>query len=307
MNNKLNECTIVTGNYKGDYYLFKNRDKSFITDHKIIHEIIDGIEVVYVTDKSQWVEGMNEYGIGLVYSFLTVKDESSSLYDVNWWVTNTSKTSPEQGKEKGNAFLDIICSKTVKEAVEKVKKYKYNGNYFVGTKEIVFEIEIFKGEVVTNKLELKPKENRIKTNHGVLIPYAGPQETGSNVKRSSSEVRLIGAERQILGFKNYTDLIKRMGQQTFDKTSILNTFRTDDTERTVNQMLLDLNLKIMHFVHFDKNTRFYGIENRLPEDYKEKLRIIVRDKKEFEDDEWLKFNTMRKQLYDFDETQYNFQ
>jgi len=306
-NKQLYECTLVTGNHKGKIFLFKNRDKRFIADYKIVHEIYKGVEIVYSTDQAGWVEGMNEYGIGFVYSFLTVKDESSSTYDVNWWVTNSPSSKPKEGKEKGNAFLDIISSKTLEDAIKKINKYLYNGNYLIATKDTVFEIEIFKSQVEMRKLNLKPGENYIKTNHGVLIPYAGHQETGSNIKRASSEIRKIDAERFIMGFKNYTDLIKRMGKQNYDKDSILNVFRTDDIERTVSQVLFDLDLKIMHFVHYDKNSHFFGIEDNLPKDYKPKLKIIIRNKQEFKDNEWEKFNIMRKELYSYDTSMYNFQ
>lgn len=303
----LNECTLVTGNHKGKMFLFKNRDKRFIVDYKVIHEINNGVEVVYSTDQAGWVEGMNEFGIGFVYSFLTVKDESSDLYAVNWWVTNTPSAKPGEGEKKGNAYLDIISSKTLDEALSKVSKYLYNGNYFIGNSEEVYEVEIFKGQVETRKLDLKPGENKVKTNHGVLIPYAGHQETGSNIKRASTEVRKVEAERYVMGFKNYTDLIKRMGKQSYDRDSILNVFRTDDTERTVSQTLFDLDLKIMQFIHYDKNSHFFGVDDKLPKDYKPKLRIIIRDKKEFKNNEWQKFNAMRKELYSYDSSMYNFQ
>lgn len=305
--NKLYECTLVSGNHKGKIFLFKNRDKSFIVDFKIIHEINNGVEVVYSTDQAGWVEGINEFGMGFVYSFLTVKDNSSSEYDVNWWVTNTPHTKPKKGEEKGNKFLDVLISKTLDEAIDKISKYMYNGNYFLGTKEKLYEIEIFKGQVEVKELNLKPKENIIKTNHGILIPYSGDQETGKNIKRASSEIRKIEAERAVMGFKNYTDLIKRMGQQTYDKFSTLNIFRTDDIERTVSQVLLDLNLKTLHFIHLDENCTFFGIEDNLPKDYEPKLKIIIRNKKEFHDNEWERFNLMRKELYKFDTSMYNFQ
>jgi hypothetical protein len=51
--------------------LAKNRDLPYNPHIDIIHEIVNGTEVVYMMDKKNgWIEGINEYGTGMVNSSL---------------------------------------------------------------------------------------------------------------------------------------------------------------------------------------------------------------------------------------------
>ena len=295
----LQECTLVAGTLNHDKFLFKNRDKKNFGQIKIVQEIIDGIEVVYAHDPTGWVEGMNEHGIGFVYSFLAKEDFSNDAYRMNWWVTVEPKTNiNDRYLAKVNDFLKIILTKTIKEAVAVIEENKWNGNYFVSDGEEVYEIECFEGEVKVKRVIFKlDKEFKVKTNHGIMIPTAGHLKMSQNVARASTEIRKSQTETNLLGFKNYSDIMKRMGQQTMDSRSSLNVFRTDDYERTISQILLDLCGKIFNFVYYDDNSTFYGIDDRLPVDYKKKIQISIRDKEEFTSDDFLKFSEKAKDLY----------
>ena len=81
--------------------------------------------------------------------------------------------------------------------------------------------------------------------------------------------------------KKSEELKKRMQQQTFTNTSALNVFRTDNEERTIGQVLMDLDNLIFHFIKYDGNSVVKNIEKNLPKNYKPKINIYIRDKKEF--------------------------
>ena len=69
----LNECIIVSRKFGNDMVLAKNRDRAYKPEVEIVHTLINGIEVVYLHDiTTDWSEGMNEYGIGIVNSSLMV-------------------------------------------------------------------------------------------------------------------------------------------------------------------------------------------------------------------------------------------
>ena len=286
---KLNECIIVAGKKEGNYFLAKNRDRAFIADYKIIHEMYEGTEVVYYEDSTGWMEGMNEHSVGYIYSKVMFKDARYYKYRSKWGIKAGKTSDREDGKptkkslEKKEDYKKIMTFKTAEAAIEYLKDIPWNGNYYVGDKDGVYELEHFERQTKINKLDFtKFKNFKVKTNFGELIPYSGHQDGPDNVARGSSEVRKIEAERYLLGFKNYTDVLKRLQTQVFtNDQSSLNVFRTDGEEITVSQVLMDLNNRIFQFVHYDETSNFFGIEDRLPKGYKPRLKIFIRDKKEF--------------------------
>lgn len=292
-------CTIVAGKLNNQNFLFKNRDKKNYGSLKIIHEKIKNVECAYISDQTGWVEGMNEFGVGFVFAFLEKNDLSNEMYRMNWQAYYTPKTKINKNYEKKiNDFKTILTFKTAKEAVEYIKKNPWNGNFFIGDVNEIYELECFLGEVKYQKVIFDKLTNfKVKTNHGILIPNAGHKKNSQSVSRASTEIRKIQAERYLLGFKNYTDLIKRMGFQYFDEKSSLNVFRTDDYEKTISQILLDLKEKVFNAIIFEDNSIFYGIENNLPINYTPKIKVLKRDKNEFDKDEFLNFVTKENDLY----------
>lgn len=75
-NQIVSECTIVGVRLDDGVVLVKNRDRGYKGKVEIIHELINGVEVVYWRDvDTDWSEGMNEYGIGIVNSSLLVAQD----------------------------------------------------------------------------------------------------------------------------------------------------------------------------------------------------------------------------------------
>ena len=73
MANLLNECIIVSKKFGNDMVLAKNRDRAYKPLIEIVHTFINGVEVVYLHDiTTDWSEGMNEFGIGIVNASLMI-------------------------------------------------------------------------------------------------------------------------------------------------------------------------------------------------------------------------------------------
>ena len=69
----IEECVIARLTVDGNIILAKNRDRMYAPDLEVIHEIVDGIEIVYMRDTlTDWSEGLNEKGIGVVNASLMV-------------------------------------------------------------------------------------------------------------------------------------------------------------------------------------------------------------------------------------------
>ena len=67
----LQECTVVGAKVNGDIVIAKNRDRNYYPKIKIVHELINDVEVAYMLDlDTDYSEGMNEHGIGIVNATL---------------------------------------------------------------------------------------------------------------------------------------------------------------------------------------------------------------------------------------------
>jgi hypothetical protein len=242
---QVNECTILAGNLNNVTFLFKNRDRSFTPDTVVVHEKLDGVEVAYYTDQTSWVEGMNEYGVGFVFSQLTGKQHKG--YGPAYTVSDEPKDD-SKFKRFEKDIKKILTAKNAEEAIKFLINSKKSGNFLIGDKKDLYEVEVFKGENKHRKLNFKDSPYYVKTNHGELFPEAGHQPTGDSIKRAGSSIRRHQAYTQLQGTQNISEIPDRMKFQAFDTLSPLNTFRTDIEEYTISQCMMDLtNLKFYFF------------------------------------------------------------
>ena len=83
----LNECIIISKEVNDKFILAKNRDRAYKPKLEVVHTIINGVEVAYIHDMiTDWSEGMNEFGIGIVNSALMVgHDEAEAKLVKKKW------------------------------------------------------------------------------------------------------------------------------------------------------------------------------------------------------------------------------
>jgi len=113
---KLKECIIVSKEINDKFILAKNRDRAYNPSLEIVHTIIDGVEVAYLHDLvTDWSEGLNEKGIGVVNSALLVgHDEAEHKI-----VKKGGKPGPD-----GDKMRNIIKQPTLMKAVRAALLYK---------------------------------------------------------------------------------------------------------------------------------------------------------------------------------------
>ena len=102
---RLDECIIVGGCIGNNFILAKNRDRRYVPTIQLVRKLSkNGSEMVLMYDKkSQYVEGMNEYGIGIINSTLLNEEDSRSRSGYN--------------NRQGNIIHRALCAKTLDEAV----------------------------------------------------------------------------------------------------------------------------------------------------------------------------------------------
>lgn len=76
----ISECTSVGIKIDGNILLAKNRDRTYNPNIKIVREIINGTEMIYMYDvDTDYSEGMNEHGIGIVNTTLQGKEDEKEM------------------------------------------------------------------------------------------------------------------------------------------------------------------------------------------------------------------------------------
>lgn len=265
MANLLNECIIISKEVDDKFILAKNRDRTYKPKLEIIHELIDGVEVVHLHDlHTDWSEGMNEFGIGIMNTALMVGFDEKELKIIR----KTGNIS-----EDGDKIRTALSKKNLKDAVTSIVEYKkgLRGHTFISSPDDMITVEMSNRKP---KLKLVNSEHPIvRTNHGHAYSDAG-YNTGKSYE--SSKIRQISAELQIEKAKKWYDLAPLLRQKFFDNTSRFNMKRDTPKLKTSSQMVLNLTDKLVLFTYFDSNVeKFFGIKNKLPKGYTPKIKIKV--------------------------------
>jgi hypothetical protein len=266
----INECVIVSTEIDDKFILAKNRDRAYKPVLEIVHTILNDVEVAYLHDiTTDWSEGMNEYGIGIINSALLVgRDEIEKKI-----VKKTGKKS-EDGKKIRNA----ISKKTLPDAVKAAIGYKddsastIRGHTFVGSPKHIISIEATSKHKPVVKLQ-NAEHPIVRTNHGFIFHDAGYTQ-GINYK--SSKIRKLSAEKAVKSVKDWTKIGDALQKQYYSKHSMLNMKRDTDKMFTSSQTIMNLTDKVLMVDYFDdKVEKFEGIKTDLPKGYEPKIKIIV--------------------------------
>lgn len=263
----INECIIVSKEVGDKFILAKNRDRAYKPKLEIVHELIDGVEVAYIHDiTTDWSEGLNEFGIGLVNSALMVgHDELEKKL-----IQKTGKPSKD-----GKKIRFTLSQKTLKEAIKAALKTDggINGHTFISSPKHMVSIE--KTSKHKADVNLINKESpTVRTNHGHTFTDVGYT---NGKKYLSSKIRKISAEKSIEKVDDWTQISKAMRKEFFPKESQLNMRRQAKDMFTSSQTVLNLTDRILEVEYFeDKVESFEGINNKLPKDYQPKIKIEIR-------------------------------
>jgi len=270
----LNECIIVSKKFGNDMVLAKNRDRTYKPDIEVVHTFINGIEVVYLHDiTTDWSEGMNEFGIGLVNASLMIGFDEKEKQIIN----KTGKKS-----EDGVRIRFALGQRTLKEAIKSVIKHNggVKGHTFIADPNNLITVEMTSKHAPVIKQQ-NPANLYVRTNHGLAHPDAGYTE-GPDYK--SSVIRRASARAAIGKLKDWRDELKALRTNRFSHTNPNNMSRDTGKMETTSQMQLNLTRKIFTLNYFgDRVSGFKGVRNELPSDYIPKIKIRIKDLRETED------------------------
>lgn len=267
----MNECIIVSKEINDKFILAKNRDRAYKPKLEIVRELIDGVEVAYIHDMiTDWSEGMNEFGIGVVNSALLVgHDEAEKKL-----VKKAGKPGPD-----GDKMRNIMKQKNIKDALKAALTYKgkshlsLKGHTFISSPKHMISIETTSKHTPDVKLH-NTEQPIVRTNHGHLFTDAGYTH---GIKYLSSKMRKISAEKTVDRVKDWKEIGKAMRKQFFDRESHLNMARNTPHMFTSSQTIMNLTDRILEIEYFaDKVESFEGINNKLPKGYTPKIKIQIK-------------------------------
>ena len=272
----LQECTIVGAKIENDVVLVKNRDRNYYPKIKVVHELINNIEVVFMLDMdTDYSEGMNEYGIGIINATLQgemdEKDKKKTL--------KTKLPSKDGFKIRHALGFDNVAD--VIESIVTFTGYSdgsktlsgkptaLNGHTLVGTKKNIFFIEnISNRPPIVRKL----KQNRVivRTNHGEVYSRAGYQK---GIDRKSSVMRQLITYRLMKKVHSSNEVLPTLNKK-YHVPGWANPRRYNYKLWTSTQIMMNLTQLELTLV-IDKDTEFLGIERRFPVNYKSKIKVNV--------------------------------
>ena len=259
-------CIIVNKQVGDRIILAKNRDRAYKPSLEVVHTIINGVEVAFLRDTiTDWSEGINEYGIGIVNTALMVG------YD-----ENEKKIVKKGGKpsKDGRKIRKALSQKTLSDALKVAVKYMggVKGHTFISNDEKMVSIETTSKHRPRYEVH-KTTEPTVRTNHGHLHYGAGYTEGPDYL---SSKIRKISAEKIMDKANKPEQVLPYMAKQFYKQDSNLNMRRDTEKMFTSSQIMLNLTDKIFYLNYFkDKVESFEGIRKVFPDGYEPKIKVVI--------------------------------
>jgi len=269
----IRECIVVAGKASGANILGKTRDRNYSPNIKIVREIISGVEVVYMYDEdTYYMEGMNEYGVGIINSALMVLDDAKEKKE---------KIPTQNGVQIRHA----LSHKKLPDCTRALMNYLggINGHTLIGNKSSLYSIESAKeySPIIT---KLNPEKGfTIRTNHGEKHANAGYTPQGEPDDYLSSKIRKAEAEVALADVspngssKDYEEIMPALTTQAFEKDSNHNMMRRTDMMRSTSQILMNLDEKEIILYLFPNEVTYKGVEDKTPDDYKPKIKVSIKE------------------------------
>ena len=265
---KVSECLAIAKKFGNDIVLGKNRDRNYTPELKVVREMSGyGVELCYVVDQdTDWSEGMNSNGIGLVNSALFVKRDEKD-YD-------KSKKTKAVSKD-GIRIRQALGYPKLTEVVKSLLAFNNSikGHTLVSDGEKLVVIENTSRTKPSVSVHDISKEAIVRSNHGIEHPEQGYTRGDDRI---SSETRMKNALDLLEKEKNYKEIFPQFYNHTQDMGPKYDLVRTQNKLWTSSQVLMNLNKKELILYLIPGAVKFVGIENKLPENYKPKIKLNVR-------------------------------
>ncbi len=274
----LDECVIARCRISGNVVLAKNRDRMYAPDLEVVHEIVNGVEMVYMRDiLTDWSEGLNEKGIGVVNASLMVGfDEKEG---------DLAKDKAKKGKNGKPSYDGLKIRKALEQtklsqAIRSIINFRGDDEDDVGVKGMTIVSSAnhsFVVEMTTKHLPIikrvQSDEVVTRTNHGVEYPDTG--YTGG-LKRKSSLSRQQIAYDALSDISSQEDVLDALSKQ-HDSDKWMNPYRRENSFgfTTSSQVMMDLSNLKFEFRHDAGNSTFKGLVNKLPQGYEPKIEVVI--------------------------------
>jgi len=222
-----------------------------------------------------WVEGMNEFGIGTINSTLAVKtDENIDKSEYQKSLYNLKKNMLKHNNLEKLASDWILFSQN--------KDLSRHGHTLLSDQHNCIHIESFDREI---PIKQNIYNNVVFTNHGISIKNAGYNH-GKNYM--SSLIRKDLAYNEILKVKNKNQILKCLNKNYIHLNPEFHTYRNkkytqlylnvDNRHKSLNttsQTLMCLSELIFYFNYDNENCNFVKYDNKLPNNYKPKIKVFI--------------------------------
>lgn len=260
-------CIIAVGEWGGSRCLFKNRDRNYDPEVVIRHEIRDGVEVAYFQDEvTGWVEGINEHGIGVVNTALSVaRDEAEKKF-----VKNKGK----RFKDSRQVLKALSCD-DLDDAVDAICNFEGGllGHTVVSNSDKSVRIEVTSKHKCIVK-DVAGDEILVRTNHGIEHGTAGYTK---GPDKESSHARFDQAFEALQEVKSPDEIAPAIYGTRLEDLDDPNNMVRDGKMWTSSQMVLDLTNLHLHLYLIPGKITFKGVKVDLPKGHKPKIKIDVHE------------------------------
>ena len=279
-------CVIFYMNINGQLILAKNRDLPYNPHIDIVHEIINGTEVIYMRDKNNgWIEGINEHGTGMVNSSLLEDFHHYSGYNMH---KNKMYSALVKKHINKRDFFDELLKKSD-------NKYILEGHTLIAHDNHMYHLE----NSSLNKHVLHPLSSgdkyKVFSNHGIHLPNEGLTDgrggVSSFLRRELTEIEVsdflknkhknpikcddnkLYDELSSLLNKNYVNVGYRFHPYR-KKSKIMN-----NTVIVYTSAQLLLNITNKEFIYFKDTNYTENVKyiNKLPNHYVPKIRVMIKE------------------------------
>ena len=286
----LQECVVAGVRLSDGIVLAKNRDRGYDARMEIVHEVVDNVEMVYWHDvDTDWSEGMNEFGIGIVNSSLMVNDDEKEADKVEKKreekADNKEKGKNPQHATDGAKIRQVLTQKNIRDAIKVListrgdgsSKFKgVSGESIVSDGSQIYVVEHSSVDTPIIKKLKDDKKVVVRTNHGIYHKHLGYQ---SGPKEQSSHSRLNLAKDHLQDAQTDQDVIDLM-KKKYKDNPFLNPYRTDNKfhMQTVGQIMMNCDTKTVTVRMDDEHGKLETVENLLPKGYEPKIKIKIEDR-----------------------------
>lgn len=251
---------IVIGKYFDDigWVAVKNRDRNYIPEISFKKKTNKGVEILYFWDDiTQYCEGMNSAGIGVLSASLMVMDDEKEI----------EKRSKKPSKD-GTKIKKSLTYPNIKAVAMSLIKSKLTGNTLIFDQENMYLLEgawkpgEYKSKGYDYVIKQIPKDQTIvRTNYGIWLPWAGYQrdvDDAQTMSRISAESRRLIGEDVTKRADDPEDILDGL---TLDYTGDgqLNALRTTTKKkkmRTTSQIMIIPKEKTMYVRPVQSNMKF---------------------------------------------------